>query len=278
MVRRGEHLDTVRPMAKWNAADHYDEYPLIEEQLESELDISLDPRGPDMLFDLVKGFGLPTGAIVVDLGCGEGTHALRLADDGFAVTGVDPSERHVAVCTEKAAARASRATFVSGRAEEIPFGDNNVDLVWCRDTLVHTDIDQAYKEIFRVLKPGGRALTYQAFVTDDLDPHEAAFLLPIMGVVATSATIDDAERAIAGSGLHVDERVDIGTEWSEYTQENGGRVAQKMLHLARMRRRKEEYVRKYGQVNYDVKVGDCLWHVYLMIGKMTRRAYCLSKP
>jgi hypothetical protein len=32
------------------------------------------------------------------------------------------------------------------------------------------------------------------------------------------------------------------------------------------------------QENYDIRLGDCLWHVYRMIGKLSRRIYLLSAP
>jgi hypothetical protein len=30
--------------------------------------------------------------------------------------------------------------------------------------------------------------------------------------------------------------------------------------------------------NYDIKLADCLWHVYRMIGKLSSRVYLLSAP
>ena len=32
------------------------------------------------------------------------------------------------------------------------------------------------------------------------------------------------------------------------------------------------------QAPYDMMLGDCLWHVYGMIGKLARRVYLLSAP
>ncbi len=33
-----------------------------------------------------------------------------------------------------------------------------------------------------------------------------------------------------------------------------------------------------GQAGFDMMLGDCLWHVSGMIGKLTRRVYILSTP
>jgi hypothetical protein len=40
----------------------------------------------------------------------------------------------------------------------------------------------------------------------------------------------------------------------------------------------ERYVGQFGQAAYDIMLGDCLWHVYAMIGKLSRRVYLLSRP
>ena len=265
-------------MVRWTLAEAYDTYPRIEEEFESDLDASLDPRGPSALFDFVAGFDLAPGSVAVDVGCGEGTHAVSLAERfGFAVTGVDPVPRHVEVA--RGVAGQNGPTFVLGSAESLPIPHGGVDLIWCRDVLVHVaDLPSVYTEFRRVLRPGGRAMVYQMFGTDLLEEREAAFLWDTMGVVAESADPACTDAAIAAAGLRVDECVALSTEWGEYAQEHGGKVGRKLLHAARLQRDKDKYLQRYGQANYDMKLGDCLWHVYAMIGKLTRRAYLLTAP
>jgi SAM-dependent methyltransferase len=262
----------------WTLDEAYDTYPRIEEEIENDLDASLDPRGPGVLIDFVAGFGLVPGSVAVDVGCGEGTHAVNLTERfGFGVTGVDPVPRHVEVARE--AAGPDGPTFVLGSAESLPIPDASVDLVWCRDVLVHVaDLPRVYAEFRRVLRPGGRAMVYQMYGTDLLESREAAFLWDTMGVVAESADPARTDAAIAAAGLRIDECVVLSTEWGEYAQEHGGKVGRKLLHAARLQRDRDKYVRRYGQANYDMKLGDCLWHVYAMIGKLTRRAYLLTAP
>ncbi|MBO0731414.1 MAG: class I SAM-dependent methyltransferase, partial [Acidimicrobiaceae bacterium] len=66
----------------------------VEVLFHAALDKSLDPRGPDSLFDLVERLGLPPGSSVVDVGCGRGHQALELSRRfGFNVLGVDPVDR-----------------------------------------------------------------------------------------------------------------------------------------------------------------------------------------
>jgi SAM-dependent methyltransferase len=265
-------------MVTWSLDQAYGIYPTIEEEFSRALDESLAPRGPEMLFDLVAGMSLPQGATAIDVGCGEGRHAIELARRfGFSVTGIDPVVRHVE--TARAAAGPDGPRFELGGAERLPVSDATADLVWCRDVLVHVaDLRGAFAEFRRVLKPGGRVLVYQVFGTDRLEVREALWLCDTMGVVPASADPACAEDAIAAAGLRVDQRLYLGTEWGEWAEEHDGRAGRKLLHAARLLRARDSYVSRFGQAAYDIMLGDCLWHVYGMIGKLERRVYVLSAP
>jgi SAM-dependent methyltransferase len=115
--------------------------------------------------------------------------------------------------------------FEIGSAEAVPIESGTVDLVWCRDVLVHVRaLDRAYAEFRRILRMGGQVLVYQVFGTDRLEPQEAARLWKAMGVVPTSAEPDHTDAAIAAAGLQVDECIDIGTEWGEWGEEQTGKA------------------------------------------------------
>ncbi|HXS63144.1 MAG TPA: class I SAM-dependent methyltransferase, partial [Streptosporangiaceae bacterium] len=55
---------------------------------------------------------------VLDIGCGTGTFALRLADAGFEVTGVDPSGESLEIARAKPGAE--RVRWVHGVASDLP--------------------------------------------------------------------------------------------------------------------------------------------------------------
>jgi SAM-dependent methyltransferase len=262
----------------WTLEQGYDFYPRIEEEFNAALDVSLDPAGPDQLYDLVADLRLPTGSVVLDVGCGEGGHSVELARRfGFAVAGIDPVARHIEI--SRAAAGDLPVTFALGSAESIPADEASFDLVWCRDVLVHVRrLLSAYNEMARVLKRGGRAVVYQMFGTDLLEPREAEMLWRGAGVVAESAQPERTEAAIAAAGLRIDRVLEIGSEWGEWSQERTGGPGRKLLRLARLRRSADVYIGRYGPAAYDMLMSDCLWHVYAMIGKLTRRAYVLTRP
>lgn len=260
----------------WSLEQAYEVYPRIEEEFSSVLDESLRPRGPDLLFDLVARMGLPPGAVALDVGCGEGRQAVTLHRRfGFHVTGIDPVPRHIEAA--RAAAAQDGPAFDVGTAENIPAGPGTADLVWCRDVLVHVpDLPRAYAEFRRVLRPGGHVLVYQMFGSELLESGEAAWLWATMGVVPENADPARTEAAIAAAGLRIDERLEIGSEWSEWAEESNGGASRRLLHASRPRRNRASYLERYGQAACDMMLGDCLWHVYAMIGKLSRRVYLLS--
>jgi SAM-dependent methyltransferase len=257
----------------------HDAFDLVEAEFGAALDESLDPAGPAALFDYVAALGLPRGAAAVDVGCGDGEDALELARRfGFAVTGIDPVQRCVAAA-RASAGPGDTVCFATGTAGSLPVPDASADLIWCRDVLcLAPDLGQAYREFRRVLRPGGRALVYQMFATSALEPAEAAFLLPVMGCAAEAMRPEITEAAIDAAGLRTDDCVVLGTEWGEYVQERAARPGRHLLHAARLIRDPDRYIARFGQQNYDIKLGDCLWHVYRMIGKLSSRVYLLSAP
>jgi SAM-dependent methyltransferase len=255
----------------------HDAYDLIEESFNEALDESLRPSGPASLYDYVAELGLPAGAIAVDAGCGDGEFAVELARRfGFQVTGVDPVPRCVAAA-RASVGRGVAVRFEAGTAEHLPVPAASADLIWCRDVLsLVEDPGAAYREFRRVLKPGGRAVIYQMFTTSGLEPAEAAFLLPVMGCSPVPMDPERTEAAIADAGLRIDRRVVLGPEWGEYVQEHTQRPGRHLLHAARLIRDPDRYITRFGRQNYDIKLGDCLWHIYRMIGKLSSRVYVLS--
>jgi SAM-dependent methyltransferase len=247
-------------------------YEEIEEALGEALDTSLDPRGPELLFDLVAGFGLEPGSLAVDAGCGPGEHAVELAQRfGFRVIAVDPFER-------PSWAPGELVSFAIGSVEALPLETGTADLVWCRDVLeLVPDLEAAARELARVLRPGGRALVYSMFATDWLEPREAERLWGPLDVIPANTDPAVMEAALTAAGFTIDDRVIIGSDWGEYAQETTGKPGRNLLHAARLLREPGRYIDRFGRDAYDIRLADCLWHVYAMVGKLERRAYVLSR-
>jgi SAM-dependent methyltransferase len=271
-----------------------DAFPRLEQPFGAMLDESLSPRDPSMLLATVRSLELAPDSLAVDVGCGEGTDAFRLAAHfGLRVVGIDPVQRHLDLAREarrhEPEVVASRVSFERGTADRIPLRDATVDLVWCRDGLLHVpSLASAHREVHRVLRPGGWALVHQVLATDLLAPEEANWLFPVLGVVPASVDLDTAEGAIRGSGLVVEASVDLGSEWGEHAEEVAaaeshgeaptGEGSRALLHVARLRRDPVRYRAAFGDAAYDVMLAQCLWQVYLMLGKLTSRVHLLRRP
>lgn len=104
---------------------------------------------------------LPEGAIVLDVGAGAGFDAQQAARQVGArgrVIGVDLTPAMVAKARAGAtAAGLANVEFHEGRAEALPLPDASVDVVISNGVInLCPDKLAVYRELFRVLRPGGR--------------------------------------------------------------------------------------------------------------------------
>jgi SAM-dependent methyltransferase len=274
-------------MTELSLEDKSARYEEIEETFLAELNQSLGPRGSESLYDFVGELDLPADVVVLDAGCGKGRHTVELARRlGVRVIGIDPAPVHLDLAAAAVAAAESttpgvsaRIEFVPGRVEGLPLDDGSVDLVWCRDVLGAVEnLDAAYREFARVLRPKGRVIVYQSGLAPDLTERESGrFWVPLDGAV-TSADPARIEAAITASGLHLDRWLSVGLEWAEHHAEATGKGPSRLLHLARLLRQPERYIERFGQWEYDVMVADCYWHLWRMMRKLDERVYLLTKP
>ena len=96
-----------------------------------------------------------TPGAVLDAACGTGRYAAYLAAHGHAVVGVDQSPAML----DRARAKLPAARFLEGRLTSLPLDDGTVDAAVCALALVHVpDLDGAFRELARVVRPGGRVL------------------------------------------------------------------------------------------------------------------------
>lgn len=121
-------------------------------------DAFLSPGGPEEVRAIVQGLDL-ADAEVLDIGCGTGGPAIVLARDcGARVTAVDvePQLLERARRFADVAGLAGRIEFRLVEPGPLPFEAARFDAVFSKDSLIHIpDKPALYREILRVLKPGG---------------------------------------------------------------------------------------------------------------------------
>ncbi|HZH34049.1 MAG TPA: class I SAM-dependent methyltransferase [Pyrinomonadaceae bacterium] len=100
------------------------------------------------------------GKRVLDFGCGNGENTILLARRGGDVFSMDISTESIKVAEKRLQINGSGNTvkFFTGSAHDIPLADESVDVVFGMAILHHLDLKLAAKEVFRVLKKGGRAI------------------------------------------------------------------------------------------------------------------------
>lgn len=112
---------------------------------------------------IIAGLYIKSDDEVLDIAAGTGEPGLTiaaLATDGQ-VTGTDLSENMLTLARSNAQAKGIRNyQTVAADVCELPFKDNYFDAVSCRmGFMFFPDMDLAAKEMYRVLKPGGRIAT-----------------------------------------------------------------------------------------------------------------------
>lgn len=101
-----------------------------------------------------------SGEQVLEIGCGIGTDLVEYAKHGAIVTGVDLGLDQIQLTKLNFQLRGlPYRELREANVEQLPFADNSFDLVVCLGVLHHTpNTEQGIKEIYRVLKPDGKAI------------------------------------------------------------------------------------------------------------------------
>jgi ArsR family transcriptional regulator len=96
--------------------------------------------------------------VIADMGAGEGTFALLLAQRAMKVIAVDTSAKMIEVAREQALRHGVKnIEYRLGDMEEVPIEDGAVDLVFFSQSLHHAlHPERALQEAWRILLPGGR--------------------------------------------------------------------------------------------------------------------------
>ena len=125
----------------------------------------IHPGGRTATDSLIRRADFQAGQRVLDVGCGVGTSAIRIAGFGAHVTAVDIAP----VMLERAQANVSAARLNNPVAVEhaditsLPYPDGSFDRVVAEAVTMFVDRSRATRELVRVCKPGGRVLATEFF-------------------------------------------------------------------------------------------------------------------
>ncbi len=159
------------------------------------------------------GCGNPTavaelreGEVVLDLGSGGGIDVLlsakRVGPTGVAY-GLDMTDEMLALAGRNAAeAGATNVHFLKGHIEEIPLPAGSVDVV-ISNCVINLSVDKprVFREIARVLKPGGRVGVSDVVAEDRLSPTERAERGSYAGCIAGALSVSEYRAGLDAAGL-----------------------------------------------------------------------------
>jgi len=153
---------------------------------------------------------LSTDQEVLEIGCGTGSTALRLACGTRRLLATDVSAEMIAIAREKLAARPlPQLSFAVADADAPVFGQGAYDAVLAFN-LLHLvgNLDQALASVMQALRPGGRLISKTACLSEmnPLIPHLA---LPLMRAIGKAPHVlcfngEALEAAIARHGFVIE--------------------------------------------------------------------------
>src|SRR5881394_1893477 len=198
----------------------------------------------DNLYEKAQTAGLPEGAVLASLGCGnptaladlhEGEVVLDLGSGGgidvllsakrvgltVKAYGLDMTDEMLALArANQAKAGATNVEFLKGEIENIPLPDASVDVIISNCVInLSADKRRVLGEAFRVLRPGGRFAVSDVVVRGEIPAAVRRSMELWVGCVAGALEEQEYKRLLAEAGF-----VDVGIEPTRIYEEVGGRI------------------------------------------------------
>jgi len=149
---------------------------------------------------------LHQGETVLDLGSGGGIDVLlsarRVGSTGFAY-GLDMTDEMLDLARRNAGeAGAENVQFLKGEIEAVPLPDASVDVVISNCVInLSTDKPAVFREMFRVLRPGGRIGITDVVAEDRLSAEERAKRGSYVGCIAGALSKGEYEHGLVNAGF-----------------------------------------------------------------------------
>ncbi len=209
--------------------------------------------------DLFRRCGIDEKSHVLEVGCGTGFMACRIAKEkNCRIVGIDISERMIGMAKERAKSLGieDKVTFRMADAKDLPFEDNSFDVVFAQFVTVLLDKKKALTEYKRVLKPGGFLGVVEIF-RDTLIPYEA------------SRDILEAEK-ILSEAIELDLRLSTPTQWKSWFTDAGVQKIQTAEHKRVPVRETLKFIKIVGVLPTFKIVFRYLYHLFFNVGVRRR--------
>lgn len=169
---------------------------------------------------------LREGETVVDLGSGGGLDvflaAAKVGPKGKAI-GIDMTPEMLALARMNAAkAGLTNVEFHQSTIDKLPLRDASVDCVISNCVInLATDKPAVFREIARVLKPGGRLALSDIALKKPLPPEVGNDLMAYVGCIAGAIRIEEYKSGLAAAGLGAVQIIESGADLNAYARVDG---------------------------------------------------------
>lgn len=170
---------------------------------------------------------LKSGEVVVDLGCGGGLDvflaAARVGPSGKAI-GIDMTPEMIELARRNAAQAnqglpLENVEFHQATIDQLPLPDESVDCVISNCVInLAPDKPAVFREIARVLRPGGRLAVSDIALKNPLPPELGEDLLAYVGCIAGAIPIGTYRQNLIDAGFADVQVVDSGADLNAYTK------------------------------------------------------------
>ena len=170
---------------------------------------------------------LREGEVVVDLGSGGGLDVFLAAEmvgpSGKAI-GIDMTPEMIALARRNAekgndGKGYSNVEFHLATIDQLPLADNSVDCV-ISNCVINLALDKpaVFREIARVLKPGGRLAVSDIALKQELPPELGNDIMAYVGCIAGAIPIEDYRSGLRKAGFAAVEVIDSGADLNAYAK------------------------------------------------------------
>lgn len=170
---------------------------------------------------------LREGEVVVDLGSGGGLDvflaAQKVGPTGKAI-GIDMTPEMIDLARRNAergndGEGYANVEFHLATIDNLPLPDNSVDCVISNCVInLASDKSAVFREIARVLKPGGRLAVSDIALKQELPKELGENIMAYVGCIAGAISIDDYKQGLAEAGFSGVEIVDSGSDLNAYAK------------------------------------------------------------
>jgi SAM-dependent methyltransferase len=170
---------------------------------------------------------LREGEVVVDLGSGGGLDvflaAQKVGPTGKAI-GIDMTPEMIELARRNAekgneGKGYSNVEFHLAKIDTLPLPDNSVDVVISNCVInLAEDKPAVFREISRVLKPGGRLAVSDIALKRTLPTELGESMMAYVGCIAGAITVDEYKNGLAAAGFSGVEVVDSGSDLNAYSK------------------------------------------------------------